>query len=66
MPNPETTTDEDWADYVFNRNNAPGIKKEWWFHSPSSTWFIAERDTAADEVVNTYLLSSHHIEDSHE
>ncbi len=57
MPNADTTTDKVWADYVFNRNNVPGIKKEWWFHSPSSTWFIAERNTITDEVLKTYLFS---------
>lgn len=55
MPNPETATDHEWADYVFNRNGAPGIKKEWWHHLPSGTWFIAERDTASDEIQRTYL-----------
>ena len=33
----------------------PGIQREWWYHSASSTWFIAERDTASDEIVRTYL-----------
>jgi sarcosine oxidase subunit delta len=31
------------------------MKKEWWCHTPSNTWFIAERDTALDRVVRTYL-----------
>jgi sarcosine oxidase, subunit delta len=57
MPNPDTCTDKVWSAYVFNRNNVPGIKKEWWFHSPSGTWFIAERNTVTDEVVSTYLLA---------
>ena len=57
MPDPSTTSDTAWADYVFNRNNAPGIKKEWWLHSPSGIWFIAERDTMCDEVIKTYLFN---------
>jgi sarcosine oxidase subunit delta len=40
---------------VHYRNNAPGIKKEWWYHSPSGTWFIAERNTLTDEVLATYI-----------
>ena len=48
-------TDDEWADYVFNRNGAPGVKKEWWYHIASGVWFIAERDTAADRVLRTYL-----------
>ena len=55
MPNPDTSSDLEWASYVHYRNNAPGIKKEWWYHSPSGTWFIAERNTLSDEVLATYL-----------
>ncbi len=55
MPDPNRASDGEWADYVFNRNGAPGLKKEWWCHSPSGVWFIAERDTVADEIRRTYL-----------
>lgn len=56
MPNPETSTDKEWAAYVHNRNGAPGLKKEWWYHGPSGTWFIAERNTLTEEVLRTYLF----------
>ena len=55
MPDPEKANDADWADYVFNRNGAPGVKNEWWCHAPSNTWFIAVRDTEKDQVVRTFL-----------
>lgn len=55
MPDPDAATDTEWADYVFNRNGAPGVKREWWHHTPSGVWFIAERDTQADEIKRTYL-----------
>jgi sarcosine oxidase subunit delta len=55
MPDPSACSDEQWADYVFNRNGAPAVKHEWWYHTPSGTWFIAERDTAADRIVRTWL-----------
>jgi sarcosine oxidase subunit delta len=55
MPDPALATDAAWADYVFNRNGAPGIKREWWYHVASGVWFIAERDTVRDEVLHTYL-----------
>lgn len=58
MPNPDTSSDLEWASYVHYRDNAPGIKKEWWYHSPSGTWFIAERNTLTDEVLATYLYSN--------
>ena len=55
MPDPDACSDAEWTDYVFNRNGAPGIKKEWWLHLASGIWFVAERDTATDEVRRTYL-----------
>jgi sarcosine oxidase subunit delta len=56
MPDPNTCSDREWASYVYHRNGAPGLKKEWWYHAPSGTWFIAERNTMTDEVARTYLL----------
>lgn len=55
MPDPKESTDSEWADYVFHRSGAPGIKLEWWYHAPSHTWFIAERDTQKDEIIRTCL-----------
>ena len=55
MPDPDVANDDQWADYVFNRNGAAGIKKEWWHHIPSGVWLVVERDTERDEVKRTYL-----------
>jgi sarcosine oxidase subunit delta len=55
MPDPNQVDDETWADYVFHRNGAAGIKAEWWCHTPSNTWFVAERNTQIDQVLRTYL-----------
>jgi len=55
MPDPAACSDEQWADYVFNRTGEPGIRREWWYHSASSVWFIAERDVLRDEVIRTFL-----------
>lgn len=55
MPDPSVATDREWASYVFDRDGAPGIKREWWCHTPSNTWFIAERDTERDVVLRTRL-----------
>jgi len=57
MPDPHTTDDATWAEYVFHRDGASGIKQEWWCHTPSNTWFIAERNTLTDEILRTYLYS---------
>lgn len=57
MPDPATTTDDQWADYVFNKSGVAGIKREWWCHTSSGVWFIAERDTATDTIHRTYLYT---------
>jgi sarcosine oxidase subunit delta len=54
MPSPEVCDDARWAQYVFNRNSVPGIKREWWCHVPSGYWFMLDRDTASDEVLRTF------------
>ena len=53
MPDPNTCTDAEWADYIFNRSGVPGVKYEWWCHLASGYWFVARRDTATDEVLET-------------
>lgn len=58
MPDPGLTGDTAWADYVFNRNGVAGIKQEWWCHTPSGVWFIAERDTTRDVILRTYLYTA--------
>jgi sarcosine oxidase, subunit delta len=47
-------SDAVWTAYLFNRASVPGVKREWWCHTPSGYWFIAERDTARDEILATY------------
>jgi sarcosine oxidase subunit delta len=57
MPDPARSTDAEWTDYVFNRDSVPGVKREWWCHTSSGVWFIAERDTVSDVVLRTFLYS---------
>jgi sarcosine oxidase subunit delta len=57
MPDPARASDAEWTDYVFNRNSLPGVKREWWCHTSSGVWFIAERDTVSDAVYRTYLYA---------
>ncbi len=62
MPDPNATSNADWADYVFNLAGEPGIHKEWWYHNASGVWFIAERNNVTDEISATYLyqeMASH-------
>jgi len=55
MPSPATVSDLDWAAYVFNRRGVANVKREWWYHIASGVWFVAERNTATDVVLRTYL-----------
>ena len=58
MPDPQKVGDEEWAGYVFQRSGEPGVKREWWHHIASGTWFIAERDNSTDQVLRTYLYEA--------
>jgi sarcosine oxidase subunit delta len=58
MPDPNGASDDSWTDYLFNRHGEPGLVREWWYHQPSGTWFIAERDVVKDQFVRTYLYGS--------
>ena len=53
-PDPDTCSDVEWSEYVFNRSGSPGIKYEWWCHIASGYWFIALRDTLRDTVLQTF------------
>jgi len=57
QPDPRDLDDEAWADHVFLANNELGVVREWWCHTPTSYWFIAERHTGTDEILRTYPAS---------
>jgi sarcosine oxidase subunit delta len=57
MPDPQACSDQQWAQYVFNRSGVAGVKREWWCHTPSGYWFIAERDTQSDEILKTFAVA---------
>jgi len=54
MPDPNRCSDREWAEYVFYSDNDIRVVREWWYHSASGYWFIAERHTASDEIIKTY------------
>ncbi len=58
MPDPASAADAEWTDYVFMHRNRRGVVREWWFHTATAYWFIAERDTATDEILKTYPASA--------
>lgn len=53
-PEPAQCSDAEWARHVFHRSGIPGVKQEWWCHTPSGYWFIAERDTTTDQILRSY------------
>ena len=57
MPDPQTCSDREWADYLFMESNTKGMVREWWLHAASSYWFIAERNTETNEITRTYPVS---------
>lgn len=54
MPDPVHGSEREWAEYLFMEDNPKGFIREWWLHTPSAYWFIAERDTASEEILRTY------------
>lgn len=50
-------SDEDWAQYVFFRDNTKGPFAERWVHSVGCRrWFNAIRDTATHQILAVYRL----------
>ena len=56
MPDPATATDDDWADYVFNRNGAPGVQAG--MVVPHAERHLVHRRARhpAGSVIRTYLI----------
>ena len=47
--------DRAWAAYLYLRENRSGLQTEWWYHRAGcGLWFLADRDTASNEVARTY------------
>ena len=47
------SSDEDWARYLYVRENRRGLAREYWVHAQGcGLWLIAERDTV------THLIQS--------
>ena len=52
-PSPDASGEE-WASYFYARRNVAGVQREWWYHKfGCRKWFVALRDTVADEVQQT-------------
>jgi len=51
---PAGADDAAWGRHVFNRQGVPATRREWWYHAPSGYWFVAVRDTATGEFIETF------------
>lgn len=55
---PSALSDEEWAEYLFFRDNPKGPFAERWCHSGGCRkWFNAVRDTRTYEVLHVYTSS---------
>lgn len=53
QPPPQRADGGALAAHVFHRAGAPGVLREWWFHTPTGRWFVLERDTRSDTVLRS-------------
>jgi sarcosine oxidase, subunit delta len=54
---PEALSDEQWADFLFMRDNPSGKFAERWMHAAGCRrWFNAARDTRTHRILATYRL----------
>lgn len=54
-PNPQTLSEQQWADYVFFRTNPKGVHYERWVHVHGCRrWFNVARNTINDHIYATY------------
>ena len=54
-PEPENIDDREPGQWVFDRNSVPLVRTEWWYHTGAQMWFLVERDTGTDEILNVSL-----------
>ncbi|MFT6032305.1 MAG: sarcosine oxidase subunit delta [Arenicella sp.] len=57
MPDDQSASSREWVEYVFFHDNKAAIVTEWWCHSATSYWFLAQRNTITDEVLRTFAAS---------
>ncbi len=50
-------SDKEWGDYVFFRTNPKGLHADRWMHvAGCRKWFNMLRNTATDEIIETYRI----------
>jgi len=55
--NPESLSDEEWAEYLFYRDNVKGVHQERWLHRQGcAQWLIATRSTVTHEITQVTTI----------
>lgn len=55
----ESPTRHELSHYIYFRRNACGVQSEWWYHRfGCELWFLADRDTSDNTVIETRLPES--------
>src|ERR1700693_96293 len=54
---PAALSDQQWADYLYMRNNKRGVHLEQWCHSSGCRrWFNVARDTVTNQILGIYHI----------
>lgn len=54
---PDSLSDEAWADYLFMRKNPMGLHRERWVHGHGCRrWFNVVRDTVTNQISASYKI----------
>ncbi|MEM7252657.1 MAG: sarcosine oxidase subunit delta [Pseudomonadota bacterium] len=54
---PAATSDDDWADYLYMRENPKGLHREQWCHAMGcGRWFNVVRDTVTYQIHAVYRM----------
>ncbi|TCG08122.1 sarcosine oxidase subunit delta [Paraburkholderia sp. BL6665CI2N2] len=62
---PQQLSDEDWADYLFTRDNVRGPAPERWRHTfGCRRWFGIERDTASHKITRVLPIARASAQDT--
>jgi sarcosine oxidase subunit delta len=56
-PEPVDCSEREWADFVYFDDNSAGTVFEWWCHTATSYWFVAERNTVSDKIMHTFSVA---------
>lgn len=53
-----SASDDEWADYLFVRDNHAGLQRERWVHAGGCRqWFFIDRDTITHAIHGTFAFA---------